>query len=629
MGADRAGADRASHPVGLRDSVPGLRRTLRQFRPHIREQKRLLAGGSAALFAEVAMRLLEPWPLKFVLDAVIVETGADLSVRRPEGLTALLLVASLVLVAVVALRALSSYLMTVCFALAGNRVLTRVRTGLYAHLHSLSLAFHDKGRTGDLVTRVTGDVGRLQEATVTAALPLVGNVVTLAGMLIVIAVLDWQLALLVLLVFPVFLLTSIRLTRQISTVSRGQRGAEGAMASMATESLSSMKVVQSYSLEGKLQDAFGGSNQKSLADGVRAKKLSAGLERKTDVLVGIATGLVLFIGAQRVLSGALTPGELVVFLTYLKTAFKPMRDVAKYTGRIAKAAASGERIVDVLLTKPELRDRAWARPAPVFRGAVRFERVELSYEPGHPVLRGLDLTVHPGERVAVVGPSGAGKSSLVALLSRLRDPDDGVVAVDGHDLRDLTLASVRAQVAVVLQDSVLFAIPVYDNIAYGLPGATPAQVEQAARLAGAHEFILALPQGYDTVVGERGATLSGGQRQRIAIARAAIRQAPIVVLDEALTGLDSETGAEVVAALGRLTAGRTTFVITHDPGAARDADRVVWMDSGRVIDQGPAAEVLDRAAARGAVRRDGSAAPATETVPAGPPPSGWMPRALA
>ncbi len=593
----------AARPRGLRESVPGLRRTLTQFRPHITEQRPLLAGGGAAMFAEVAMRLLEPWPLKYVLDAVVVQAGADLSVTQPADLQSLLLVASIAVVAVVALRALSSYVMTICFALAGNRVLTRVRAELYAHLHSLSLAYHDTARTGDLVTRVTGDVGRLQEVTVTAALPLVGNVVTLLGMLVVISVLDLQLALLVLLVFPVFAVTSVRLTRRISSVSRGQRQAEGALASLATESLSSMKVVQAYSLEAQMQDSFGGSNDKSLKDGVQAKKLSAGLERKTDVLVGIATGLVLYVGAQRVLAGALTPGELVVFLTYLKTAFKPLRDVAKYTGRIAKAAASGERIVDVLQTRPDLHDRTWARPAPRFLGDVRFEAVDLAYTTGHPVLRGLDLHVRPGERVAVVGPSGAGKSSLVALLSRLRDPDDGRVLVDGHDLRDLTLESVREQVAVVLQESVLFAVSIRDNIAYGRPGATQEQVERAARLAGAHEFVEQLPHGYDTVVGERGATLSGGQRQRIAIARAAVREAPIVVLDEALTGLDGETESEVVEALGRLTDGRTTFVITHDLEAARDSDRVVWVEEGRVIDAGPPELVLDRARVRSAAGR--------------------------
>ena len=567
----------------LREAAPGLLRTLRRFRSYIRDERRLLAGGGVALLLEVAMRLLEPWPLKYVLDAVIAAEGAEIGVEQPAGLSTVLMLATGGLVIVVALRALAAYLMTISLALAGNRILTRVRTEVYAHLHSLSMSFHDLSRTGDLVTRVTGDVGRLQEATVTAALPLAGNLVTLFGMLVVISILDWQLALLVLLVFPVFLVTSLRLTRRISTVSRSQRQAEGALASLATESLGSMQVVQAYSLESQMQSSFGSNNTKSLKEGVQAKKLSAGLERKTDVLIGLATALVLFVGAKAVVSGDLTPGELVVFLTYLKTAFKPMRDLAKYTARLAKAAASGERILDILDQQPEIADRSWARPAPPLVGDVLFEDVWMSYVPGHPVLRGLNLWVRPGERIAVVGTSGAGKSTLVSLLTRLRDPEQGRVRLDGHDLTDLTIESVRSQVAIVLQESVLFAVSIRDNIAFGLPGATDEQVVRAAGLAGAHEFILDLPDGYDTVIGERGSTLSGGQRQRIAIARAAIRDAAIIVLDEALTGLDQETEQEVVAALGRLTAGRTTFVITHDLEAAADADRVVRLEDGVVL----------------------------------------------
>ena len=584
----------SSSTTTLRQARPALARVLHRFAPLIREQRRLLVLGMVALLLEVGLRLVEPWPLGYVIDSVVVAAGADVAGRGAAGsLQGVLVVCALATVAAVGLRAGASYAMTIFFALAGNRVLTRVRAQVYAHLNALSMDFHDRRRTGDLVTRVTGDVGRLQDATITALLPLTGNVVTLVGMFVVIAVLDWRLALVVLAMFPLFFLTSIRLTKRLNGVAKTQRAAEGKLASLATESLGAMKLVHSFSLEERMQQRFGGSNAKSLKDGVKATKLSAGLERKTDLLVGLATGLVLYFGATRVLRGELTPGELTVFLTYLKTAFKPMRDIAKYTARIAKAAASGERIIDVLDERPAVVDAAWAEPAPTFRGDVRFDDVHLSYVPGKPVLRGLDLAVPAGTRVAVVGPSGAGKSTLVALLSRLRDPDAGRVLVDGHDLRDLTLASVRAQVSVVLQESVLFAASIRDNIAFGVPHeATDAEIEAAARLAGAHDFILRLPQGYDTVVGERGSTLSGGERQRVAIARAAIRDAPVVVLDEALTGLDAETESEVVGALGRLTAGRTTFVITHDLAAARDADLVVWVEAGRVARMGPAAQVL-------------------------------------
>ncbi len=599
--------------AGLTRALPGLRRTLHRFRHQVAAERRLIALGLLALFAEVGLRLLEPWPLAYVLDAIVANTGADLTtLTKPNraspipaipglaDLTALIIVCAIAVVGAVALRAAAAYAMTICFALAGNRVLTRVRTELYSHLNRLSMRFHESRRTGDLVTRVTGDIGRLQEATVTAAIPLAGNVITLFGMFVVIVIMDWQLALAVAVVFPLFLLLGGRLSRKINQVSRGQRQAEGELASLATESLGAMAVVQSYSLESRMEQRFGGNNERTLTDGVQAKKLSAGLERKTDVLVGLATGVVLLLGAHRVLAGALTPGELTVFLTYLKTAFRPLRDIAKYTGRLAKAAASGERILDVLDARPEITDASWARPAPRLRGMIELRDVELSYRPGRRALAGVNLIIPAGRRVALVGPSGSGKSSIATLLCRLRDPDSGQILIDGWDLRDLTVDSVRSQIAVVLQDSVLFADTIRANIAFGATEPIGEEwIRWAARLAGADEFIDRLPQGYDTVVGERGATLSGGQRQRIAIARAAVRNAPIVILDEAMTGLDPGTEADVAAALRRLTEGRTTLVITHDLAAARDADLVLWIENGRVVRGGtPAAVLGDRAVAR-------------------------------
>jgi ATP-binding cassette, subfamily B, bacterial len=496
------------------------------------------------------------------------------------------LAASIALLVITLLRAGASYSSTLSLSLAGNRLLSEVRSDLFAHLQRLPMAYHDRAGTGDLVTRVTGDIGRLKEVAVTAALPLFGNALTLVAMIGVVALLDWRLALVMLLVFPTFFWTSARLGSKINKVSRLQRLAEGSLASHATESLSNMRVVKSYSLEPVMHETFASSNKKSLKDGVKAKRLSAGLERKTDVLVGAATAVVLFAGAQRVVAGAMTPGDLVVFLTYLKAAFKPMRDVAKYIGRIAQAAASAERIVDVLEVVPAVADRPGARTAPRFVGDVEFRNVWLEYTPGKPVLRGVDLKIPAGQRVALLGPSGAGKSSLAMLLSRLCDPVAGQVCIDGIDLRDMTSDSLRRQTAVVLQESVLFATTVHENIRYGLPGASPGEIREAARLAGAHSFIERLPKGYQTVLGERGATLSGGERQRIAIARAAIRQAPIVILDEAMTGLDQQTEAEVHAALARLTHDCTTVVISHDLEAALTCERAVWIERGQITDDG-------------------------------------------
>ncbi|MBY9076716.1 ABC transporter ATP-binding protein/permease [Nocardioides sp. WL0053] len=580
-------------PTTLRDSVSGIRRLAPYLRPHLAAERRLLAIGSVAFFAEVGMRLLEPWPLKYVIDG-IVKTGGGTS--SGTDVSTMLVVACLALVGFTTMRATASYVNTLTLALAGNRILSRVRADVYAHLNKLPLTFHDRTRTGDLVTRVTSDIGRLKDVAVTAALPLAGNTLTLVGMLVVVTIIDWKLALVILLVFPAFLLSTLHMTRRITTVSRTQRRADGALASLATETLSSMRVVQSYSLERLMQQRFGEGNAKSLKSGAKATKLSAGLERKTDLLVGLATALVLYVGARRALAGALTAGELVVFLTYLKAAFKPMRDLAKYTGRIAQAGASAERIADLLQVRPDIVDAPGARPADPFKGEIEFRDVWLAYEPGRMVLRNISLHIPAGQRVALVGPSGAGKSSLAMLVSRLGDPTQGEIRIDGQDLRDLTVDSVRTQLAVVLQETLLFATTIRDNIAHGLPDTSEEEIVAAARLAGAHDFIMRLPSGYDTIVGERGATLSGGERQRIAIARAAMRDAAVVILDEAMTGLDQQTEREVYAALERLTSDRTTLLITHDLDAVLGCDRVIWIDRGTVLDDGVPGEVLSRQA---------------------------------
>lgn len=581
-----------ARPRNLRQAVPGLLATLRRFAPHIREQRGLVVGGAAAMMAEVLLRLAEPWPLKFILDQVVVgDTAGVAGNLDPLWLLGLAAVAIAVLTG---LRALTSYLSTVAFALAGNKVLTRVRAELYQHLQRLSLRYHERTPSGDLLTRITGDVGRLQEITVTALLPLVGNVVTFVGMVAVMFWVDAGLTWITLATFPLFGLTMVRLTGRIRTVSRRQRRLEGELASTAAESLGAMTVVQSYSLEETLEADFISSNDKNMRDGVKAKRLAAGLERSTDVMIAIATGVVVFVGARRVLAGALTVGDLVVFITYLKNAFKPMRNFAKYTGRLAKAAASGERIVGILDTEPGIDDRADARPAPTLRGELTFEHVSFGYEPDQPVLHELDLHVPAGARIGLVGPSGAGKSTVVSLLPRLRDVDAGAIRIDGVDVRDYTLASLRQQVAIVLQESVLFATTIRENIVYGNLGADDAAVEHAARIANAHEFIMALPEGYDTVCSERGSTLSGGQRQRIAIARAAIRDAPIVILDEPTAGLDRGSEAEVVAALDNLTQGRTTIVIAHDLASVVDADRILYLEEGRVVEDGTHRDLLAR-----------------------------------
>ena len=580
-------------PLSLRDSLPGLGRLTRRFWPYVRRERPLIMVSLLALYAEIVLRLLEPWPLKWVLDRVAGVTRHRGFSRLPflDALDpAMLLALSAVAVIVFAgLRALAAYYNTVGFALVGNRVLTTVRNELYGQLQRLSPF---GAGNPEPVLRVTGDVGFLQDVAVTALLPLLANALTLVGMAAVMLWLNAPLTLIALATGPLFWASTTRLTRRIRETARRQRQQEGAMAATAAESIGAVKVIHALSLEGTFAQAFTGQSRKNLATGVRATRLSAGLERTVDLLIAVATAAVLWYGARLALRGVMTPGDLVVFLAYLKNAFRPVRDFVKYTGRLAKASAAGERVLDLLDRTPDVRDLPGAVPAPALRGAVRFDGVTFSYEPGLPALEQIDCVLQPGQRVALVGPSGSGKSTFASLILRLYDPTAGRVLIDERDIREYTLASLRAQMSVVLQDSLLFAATIRDNIAYGAPGTPHEAIEAAARLANAHAFVEALPKGYDTMVGERGVTLSNGQRQRIAIARAAIRRAPVLILDEPTTGLDGENERAVIEALERLAEGRTTFLITHDLLLAGRADLVLYLEAGRVREWGTHAQLL-------------------------------------
>jgi ATP-binding cassette, subfamily B, bacterial len=579
-----------SRTAKLKESLPGLWHVLRRFGPYVRKQRGLIAGSFGLLLAGVGLRLLEPWPLKIVFDRIIPVERHEALANIPaldafEPMT-LLTFAAVGVVVIIALRAAADYGYTVGFALVSNRVLTDVRNAVYRHLQRLSLSFHTKSRSGDLIVRVISDVSMLKDAAVTAALPLFANLLILAGMVVVMFWLQWQLALLVLLTAPLYWLLTVRIGRRLQEVSRRQRQQEGAMASTAAESLTAIQVVQALGLEAIFAEAFTSDNKRSLKDGVKAARLTARLERTVDVLIAVATALVLWYGARLALSGRLTPGDLLVFLAYLKTAFRPVRDLAKYTGRLGRASAAGERVIELLDRKPEIRDLPGAAPAPPLQGHIQFNGVNFGYEPGRWVLRDVDISITAGQTVALVGPSGIGKSTIARLLLRLYDPTEGRVMIDGVDIRSFTIASLRSQISVVLQDSLLFASTVWDNISYGVPDAAHEEIVQAAKLANAHDFIQALPKGYETVLGERGATLSHGQRQRIAIARAAIRKAPILILDEPTTGLDERNEREVMDALQRVTVGVTTLLITHNLPLASRSDQIFFLEGGRVVEQG-------------------------------------------
>jgi ATP-binding cassette subfamily B protein len=587
-------------PPTLAQNWPGLLRIVGHFLPALRKQKPLVAASVLSLFAEVVLRVLEPWPLKFLFDRVFhigrsepragqLLNFSALDTLRPDTLITL---AALAIVVITALRALAAYSGTVGFARLGNGLLTDVRGDLYNHLQRLSLSFHTRSRSGDLTLRLMSDINMLKDVVVTAFLPLLVNLCVFAVMIAAMFLLHWKLALLAISVLPLLWFGTIRLGGRIRQTAREQRKRDAAMAANAVETISAIKVVQALCLEAIFADAFLRRNQDSRRADVKGARLTAALGRTAGFLTAASTALVLWYGARLVLTGELSAGDLLVFMTYLRNAFRPVQDFAKHTGRMAKAAVAGERVLDVLERVPEVRDLPGAVPAPPFQGAIRFENVSFAYEPGKPVLEHIDFEVRPGQHIALVGASGIGKSTLLSLLLRLYDPTKGRVLIDGHDIREYTLASVRPQISTVLQDTLLFAASVWENIAYGTLKAAPEAIETASRLANAHEFIQALPKGYETVLGERGLTLSGGQRQRIAIARAAIRQTPILALDEPATGLDGENERMVLDALGRLATGRTTFIITHDLQLAARADRIIYLECGRVRESGTHGELM-------------------------------------
>jgi ATP-binding cassette subfamily B protein len=583
-------------PASLQKSLPGLWRITKYFWPHIRQYRGLMVVSFLALLGEVALRLLEPWPLKFVFDYII---GQRRTPKRPLpeflaalDVTTLLSFAALAVVIITCLRAAASYWETIGFAKLGNRALTKVRNQLYRHVQYLSLSFHTQAKTGDLVVRLVGDVGMLQDVAVTALLPMLAKALIVTGMIGLMFWMNWMLGVIAFAVFPLFWLRSISLSRRIREVAQKQRRQEGAMAASIAESISAIRTVQALSLEEKFAEAFSYTSDKTSLSDVKGKRLSAALERSVDVLIALATALVLWFGTRMVLDRQITAGELLVFLAYLKSAYRPVQDFAKYTARLGKASAAGERVIDLLERVPDVRDLPGAIRAPAFRGAVSFENVSFAYHPGQYLLQGIDFQVRPGQHVALVGPSGGGKTTLFSLMLRLYDPQRGGVKIDGRDIREFTLESLRGQISVVLQDNALFATTVRDNIAYGAAGASFEEIQEAARLANAHDFILELPEGYDTVLGERGVTLSHGQRQRIAIARAAIRKAPILILDEPMTGLDRRNEREVLDALEGLYGQHTTFLITHDPHHAAMADVILYLEQGRIVECGTHEELL-------------------------------------
>lgn len=576
-----------SRVTGLR-APDGLFRLATLLRPHLKE----IVFGFFAAVGEAAANLLAPLPLKIVFDNVLKDRPVEgwlshtLTQIAGNDRMAILGLAAATVLLIAMLGAVSGYAHKYFTTSVAQWITHDLRRALYSHVQRLSLAYHDQKRTGDLISRATVDIDAIQSFVISGLLGVVINCLTIAGMITVMFYLNWEFTLMALSVVPALFLVIYSYTRRIKRASREVRKKEGEIASVITEVLSSIRVVKAFAREDYELRRLEEHSLENVEIAMRARNLKAKLMPIVELIVALGTCIVLWYGVRLVLSGELSEGSLIVFIAYLSKMYKPMQDLSKLTDTYSKAAVGFERIREVLETHWQVNDLPDARPAPPFAGRVEFDNVWFSYHIDYPVLRGVSFHVEPGQVAALIGPTGAGKTTVISLIPRFYDPDFGTIRIDGHDIRGFLQKSFRSQISFVLQETLLFHAPVWENIAYGRPEATRDEILRAAQLANAHEFIARLPDGYDTVVGERGVTLSGGQRQRIAIARAIIRDTPLLILDEPTSGLDAASERLVFEALDRLMEGKTTIVIAHRLSTIRRADIIFVINEGMIVEQG-------------------------------------------
>jgi subfamily B ATP-binding cassette protein MsbA len=557
-----------------------------------------LFGALIAAIGETFADLLSPWPLKIVIDNVVKTKPLPPMLSRfihwlgGSDPVTIVRAAAIGGIIIAAIGAISSYAQKRGTTTVGQWVMHDLRRTVYSHVQRLSLAFYDQARTGDLISRVTSDIDTIQGFITSDLLDAIIQALTLICMVGMMLYIDWRFTLVSLSVAPILFAVVFRYTRLIKKSSREVRRKEGEIVSTIQEVLTSIRVVKAFAREDYEQRRLEEQSLESVEIALRARGIKARLAPFVEIIVAAGTSLVLWFGAREVLAGALSAGSLVLFFFYLGKMYKPMQGLSKMTDSYSKASVAFERVRETLDTRGDVRDLPHAIRAPRVRGLIEFDHVTFGYDRERPIFKDLNLRIEPGQVAALVGPTGAGKSSLISLIPRFYDPFSGAIKIDGLDVRRFKLKSLREQISFVLQETVLFHAPVWQNIAYGKPNATQSEIYQAAKLANATEFIEKMPEGFDTLVGERGVTLSGGQRQRIAIARAVIRDTPILILDEPTSGLDASSEKLVVEALDRLMENRTTIVIAHRLSTIRRADNIFVVCEGAIAESGRHDELL-------------------------------------
>ena len=568
------------------------------IRELLRPYRGSLAIVLAAMVVQSAMTLAAPWPLKIILDNVVVGRRLDpwmASLLKPllthGHREHLAMLAAFAVVCIAMFNALASYLANYYTESVGQWVANDLRMRTYHHLQYLSLRYYDTHQSGVLLSTITADVLTIQNFASSATLGIVVDMITILGMLVIMFFLNWDFTLVAVAVTPLMLLLASRFKKAVKKSTHEVRKQQSNIVAVVQQDLESIRVVKAFGRQELEQEALEAVSHATVAAALKARQVKALLSPIVSIIVAFCIGFVLWRGSLLILAGWMTAGELTVFLSYLASFFKPVKDLASMNNSIAQTAVAVERIRTILDADAILPEKPDAREQPI-QGEIIFDHVAFAYDESCPVLRDVSFTVKPGQMIGVVGPTGGGKSTIMSLIPRFYDPSAGKVLVDGIDVRDYRLQSLRNQIGYVLQETVLFRGTVRDNIAYGREGATDEEIVEAAKLANADEFISRMPNGYQTFVGDRGDTLSGGQRQRIGIARAIIRNNPILILDEPTAALDTESERLVIEALERLMKGRTVLTIAHRLSTIRDADKIIVLKDGVVAEQGTHDQLL-------------------------------------
>ena len=531
----------------------------------------IAAGGTAYL----------PWIIKDMVDQVLKEKNTEMLNY---------IVISIIVVFII--RGIAFYGQSYLMNYVGQRVIIDIRKAVFEKLQRLSLDFYDKNKTGTIMSYVTNDVNALQSAMVENVVEMVTESVILIASIVMMIYLDWRLFLVTFSTFPVVLLFIDRFGKRIRKSGSRIQEAAADITSVLQETVSSARVVKSFVREDYEIARFEKENIKNFRANMKYAQLSATLTPTIEFVAAVGVTIILWYGGNSVIDGKITAGSLVAFLTYAVNISNPIKRLSRVIGNIQKAMAAGQRVFGILDLPETVQNLPEAKTMPTVKGNVRFNNVSFCYNPGEQVLNNVSFDVKPGEMIAFVGPSGAGKSTVASLLPRFYDVSEGSITIDGQDIRQVTLNSLREQVGIVPQETVLFNGSVYDNILYGRLDATKEEVEAAAKAANAHNFIMELPNGYQTMLGDRGMNISGGQRQRISIARAILKNPQILILDEATSALDTESERVVQEALDRLMVGRTSFVIAHRLSTIKNADKIMVLEKGCLIEQGTHEELM-------------------------------------